>query len=356
MPEAVHAVVGWYFREVYGPAEGAGVTPFYCDPEQVGAFAVAPQELAAGEPSALFRLFVALSMYQALRDVVIRRQQRTLEVSAVRGLADLESLQAALALNPCGALRSGEAFAAVCDVAKVGTRVDCGQRPGEPCHVKGATISFNRMGDLGKLPTSAWFRVWQAGLPATLEAVFRSEPSPTRRAELLVVRFAAVHRVGRKLATMFVSALSTPALAPGLTPWFPDVDGNELVVVDTNLARVADALRPADAPKSYDARERWVRDQAAAVDLGQVRSGLPSYSPRLVQQTLYAYASRSNRSARRDPCSVRTTPCPDCVPLLCPFHPRPHAGKSAVSSSSSRPAAKNNGVAQSTTVPLRFEK
>ena len=43
---------------------------------------------------------------------------------------------------------------------------------------------------------------------------------------------ALFERVGRKLATMFVSALSTPALAPGLTPWFPDIDGNELVVVD----------------------------------------------------------------------------------------------------------------------------
>lgn len=319
MPEAVHAVVGWYFREVYGRAEGPGVTPFYCDPEQVGAFAVAPEELAAGEPSALFRLFVALSMYQALRDVVIRRQQRTLEVSAVLGVADLESLQVALAINPCGALNSGEAFAATCDVAKVGTRVDCAQRPGEPCHVKGATSTFNRMGDLGKLPTSAWFRMWKGGFQTTIDALYRLEASPTRRAELLVLQFAAVHRVGRKLATMFVSALSTPALAPGLTPWFPEVDGNHLVVIDTNVARVADTLRAPTASKTYLARDRWVREQADALDLSHFGGTLPRYSPRLVQQAIYSFASRSNRKARGDACAALRAPCSNCVPGLCPF-------------------------------------
>ena len=50
--------------------------PFYCDSTRIGAFAVEPDELGAGTDAALFRLFVALSMYQALRDVVIMRQQR----------------------------------------------------------------------------------------------------------------------------------------------------------------------------------------------------------------------------------------------------------------------------------------
>ncbi|MBI2570904.1 MAG: hypothetical protein HYV63_28200 [Candidatus Schekmanbacteria bacterium] len=50
------------------------------------------------------------------------------------------------------------------------------------------------------------------------------EGTPTKRAELPVDRVARIHRVGRKLATLLVSALATPALAPGLTPWFPAVD------------------------------------------------------------------------------------------------------------------------------------
>jgi hypothetical protein len=152
-----------------------------------------------------------------------------------------------------------------------------------------------------------------------LDDVRREEASPTKRAALLVTRFARVHRVGHKLATMFVSALSTPALAPGITPWFPDIDGNELVVVDTNVARAVDALREPGAPRTYEARERWVREQAAQIDLREFRPDLPSYSPRLVQQALYAFCSKSNRVARRDTCAERTTSCTGCSPTLCPF-------------------------------------
>ena len=152
-----------------------------------------------------------------------------------------------------------------------------------------------------------------------VSTILFAEGSPTRRAALLVERFARVHRVGRKLAMMFVSALSTPALAPGLTPWFPDIDGNDLVVVDTNVARAVDALRPPGASKTYDARERWVREQAAQLDLREFRPDLPSYSPRLVQQALYAFCSKSNRVARGEPCAERAVPCAGCAPALCPF-------------------------------------
>jgi len=154
-----------------------------------------------------------------------------------------------------------------------------------------------------------------------LAEVCSEEASPTKRAALLVDRFAAVHRVGRKLATMFVSALSTPALAPGLTPWFPDIDGNDLVVVDTNVARAVDTPREPGAPRTYDARERWVREQAAQLDLREFRPDLPRYSPRLVQQALYAFCSKSNRVARGDACSTRATACPGCAPAICPFAP-----------------------------------
>ena len=158
-------------------------------------------------------------------------------------------------------------------------------------------------------------------MKALLDDVCREEPSRTKRAVLLVARFAAAHRVGRKLATMFVSALSTPALAPGLTPWFPKVDGNGLVVVDTNVARAVDALRAPGAAKTYDARERWVREQAAKLDLRAFGPELPAYSPRLVQEALYAFCSKSNRVARGDACAERGAPCATCAPTLCPFAP-----------------------------------
>ncbi|MCZ2111528.1 MAG: hypothetical protein LC118_18520, partial [Dehalococcoidia bacterium] len=60
------AIVRWYFDE--GRVEGV---PFYCDPTRIGAFAIEPDALAAGTDAAVFRLFLTLSMYQALRDVVI---------------------------------------------------------------------------------------------------------------------------------------------------------------------------------------------------------------------------------------------------------------------------------------------
>jgi hypothetical protein len=176
------------------------------------------------------------------------------------------------------------------------------------------------MGDMGKLPSSAWLRLWkEGGSQQVLADVCRQEQSPMKRADLLVERYASVHRVGRKLATMFVSALSTPALAPGLTPWFPEVDGNGLVVVDTNVAQATDALRPADAVKTYDGRAAWIRDQAARIDLRELHPDVPCYSPRLVQQALYAFYSKSNRMARGDPCASIPGSCEACAPELCPF-------------------------------------
>jgi len=309
-------------RAVQWLVQGAGLPtqPFYCDPTRIGAFAVAPSELAAGTDAAIFRLFVTLSMYQALRDVVIMRQQRSLPRASMRVVADVAFVKRAIMRHHCLALGSVESFEEGCDVTKTGETVDCGRCPGASCHVKDATVVFNRMGDMGKLPTSAWLRLWKSGgMSALLERVCQEESSPTKRAALLVEHFAGVHRIGRKLATMFVSALSTPALAPGLTPWFPAVDGNELVVVDTNVARAVDALRESVAPRTYDARERWVRDQASTLDLREFRPDLPRYSPRLVQQALYAFCSKSNRVAQGDVCAVRTTPCSGCAPTLCPF-------------------------------------
>ena len=313
-------VLRWYFGD-RGPAtQTRGALPFYCVPDRIGAFALAPDELAAGGDAAVFQLFVALSMYQALRDVVIMRQQRALPRASMRVVADSAFVKRSIAKHACPALLSAQAFEKDCDVSKLGEVVDCSPCPGARCHVKDATAVFNRMGDMGKLPTSAWLRLWKGGgVRAVLSEVCREEASPTKRAAVLVERFARVHRVGRKLATMFVSALSTPGLAPGLTPWFPEVDGNELVVVDTNVARAVDALRKPGAPKTYDARERWVREQAAVLDLREFRADLPRYSPRLVQEALYAFCSKSNRVARKDDCASRVSPCEACVPKLCPF-------------------------------------
>lgn len=317
---SLQRVVAWYFAHIYGVTEGPGVLPFYCDARRVGRFAVEPRALAAGKDDALFKLFVGLSMYQARRDVLIMRQQRAMSAATVAKFASRQRLRQLVAKTDCDRLTSAAAFDPGCDVAKIEGVVDCGYRPGLACPVKDATVELRRMGDSGKLPTSAWLHHWkEGGLKAVLGEVFEAERDPARRADLLVARFARVHRVGRKLATLFVAAVSTPALAPGMTPWFPAVDGAALVVVDTHVARAIDALRPAGAPLTYEARVRWLKRQAARLDLREFHPSVPSYAPRLVQQALYCFGSRSNRTEGGDECLGRSSPCAACVPRLCPF-------------------------------------
>lgn len=323
--DQLHAVLAWYGETIFGRLEGGGVLPFYCDPQRVGRFAVRRTELACGKGEALFRLFIGMAMFQARRDVVIMKQQRLFSAPLVRDLTSPSTLQRAITANGCACLASAETFDEGCDVWKAREAVDCRRQPGMKCHVKSATSAFNRMGDMGKVPTSAWFHLWTGGgggFGTLVGQVLEREPQPTKRATMLVESLSRVHRVGRKLATMFVSALSTPALAPGLTPWFPEIDGNELVIIDTNVARAVDTLRGTGAPRSYARRERWVRERAAEINLRQFHQSLPKYSPRLVQQALYAFCSRSNRVANGDDCVETDAPCASCATSLCPFPSR----------------------------------
>lgn len=319
---ALRATLDWYFSRVCGRLEGPGTLPFYCDPARVGYFSVSPAALAAGDPSALFRLFVSLAMFQARRDVVIMRQQAGMSREQTKYLLSPSVIGRMALRSHCDLLASAESFDAGCRVQKDGIFVDCSYRPGAPCHVKDATVLLNRMGDMGKLPTSAWLHAWEGGrLKRLLKQVVADERDPQERAAQLVEHFAQVYRVGVKLATMFVSALSTPALAPGLTPWFPAVDGNALVVVDTNVAHALDSLRGRGASATYEARADWIREQARTLDLRKFASNVPGYSPRLVQQALYSFCSKSNRQANGIACSTDGPACSGCVLELCPFHP-----------------------------------
>jgi hypothetical protein len=310
----------WYFSTVYGQQESKRLIPTHCDSTKVGYFAVDPNLLAEAETSSLFKLLIALSMFQALRDVVIQRQQQAMSPSDVRVVADLTYLHRAISVHPCPVLRSAEVFGQGCDVTKSGKAVDCHRFPGKPCHVKQATVIFNRMGDMGKLPTSALLLFWKEGPKVNpFMNIFAEPVSPLLRAEALIKTLSNVHRVGEKLATMFVSALSTPILYPGLSPWYPQIDGNELVVIDTNVARAVDQLRPLDGSRTYKARANWIRARAHDLDLQSYNTSLPSYSPRLLQQALYAFCSKSNRVEAGDPCATKPGACQNCAPQLCPF-------------------------------------
>lgn len=315
--EAVRRMVAWYFQHAFGRWEGPGQVPFYCDPSRVGHFSVTSEELAAGSESGLFRLFIGLAMYQARRDVVIMDQQRRYSAEQVGTMASLTCLSRRLQGSRCSLLSKADQLERECSIEKVAGRVTCRHRPRSACVVKDATGLFNRMADMGIMPASAYLRIWQpGGLRQVLEDVLMGHADPCRRAELLVERLGKVYRVGRKLASLYVSALSTPALAPGMTPWYPQVNGYSLTVIDTNVARVVDALAGVGA--TYQARNTWLHMIAEKLDLRLYHSEVPAFAPRLVQQALYVFCSKSNRRAHGEPC--RSGLCVGCVPQFCPVH------------------------------------
>jgi len=308
------AIVDWYFATVFGRHEGPGIVPFYCDPARVGRFALNPERLAQGDEASIFQLFVGLAMFQARRDVLIMQQQRSCTRKETEFLISATHLGRQAAHSTCPSLQNPATFVSSCSVRKINGSITC-DHADQPCSIREASKWFRRLGDHGKLPMSAYFEFGRQGdLPQLLAEAEVTTTNPSRRAEILVVKFARAHRVGRKLATLFVSALSTPALAPGLTPWHPLIDGNELVVIDTHAARAIDRLRQGRGAKTYSARSAWLRRRAKAIDLHSYRRDLPSYSPRLIQQALYAFGSKSNRLAWNLPCVG------NCLAGMCPFH------------------------------------
>jgi len=312
----VRRLVEWYFRTVYGKWEGPGVLPFYCDAARVGQFAVDVNELAKGERASIFRLLVTLAMFQARPDVRVMAQLRGMTRVRSNSLVSPNTLRRRISANECPCLVNAILFDAECSVTRVGSIVDCTHRPAQYCHVKEASSLLRRTGDMGKLPTSAYIHLWPALVSGMLAAgPIAAATGPVERAHAMVRQVSRIYRIGQKLATMFVSALSTPALAPGATPWFPYLDGSALVVVDTNVARAVDALRGPGAAQSYESRAAWVFERAALIDLRVYSPDLPPRSPRLVQQALYTFCSRSNRKARGDLCD--STGCP--ASSLCPF-------------------------------------
>lgn len=313
-------IVRWYATVAYGRWDGGRRLPFYCDSARIGRFAVSRHALRAGREDALFQLLVTMSMYQSRRDVDIMALQRRIPANAAAELTHPSRLAALVAGSRCELLGSPARFDANCEVRRDFKRArgTCDYRPRTPCHVKVASHAIGRMGDMGKIPTSAWLHLEAAGGFNSLIAEARLlSDNPAHAAENMVKELTRIHGIGVKLATMFVSALSTPALSPNLTPWWPVLDGNHLVVVDTNVARVVDALRPT-GPKTYAARATWLRRIAAKINLQDICRSWPATSPRLVQQAVYTFRSASNRIAAGDPCA-KHGPCEHCVSKLCPF-------------------------------------
>ncbi len=348
---ALERIVRWYADRVYDRWEGGSRRPFYCDPARVGAFAITPASLAAGREDALFRLLVLMAMYQSRRDVDIMAIQRRMSRASATALVSRRRLRVLVDGASCTLPRDRASFDHACTVRRDFSlgRATCDRHPRAACHVKDATMAIGRMGDMGKLATSAWLHVDAGGgLRRLVDEAAGSGADAAAAADRMILHLSQVHRIGTKLATMYVSALSTPALAPGLTPWWPRVDGNHLIVVDANVGRVIDLLRPR-GPRTYAARSAWFRDVASRIDLRKFRQDWPRRSPRLVQQAVYVFRSQSNRMAAGDDCSG-TARCDAGVPELCPFPHVPPGRRSLVRVANKRATHPHGGSASTTTV------
>jgi len=321
--DEIEHIVTWYLRTAYGRWEGPGVRPFFADAARVGHFAVDLTALSARDPAAMFQLLITLASYQSRRDVDIMVIQRAMARRRVAEMTSARRLRVLVERSRCSLLRDADEFDRSCDVRRDLARgvTTCDVHPRTPCHVKDATSAIGRMGDLGKLPTSAWLHLGPHGLHRWFAEVCLLEGEPHDRATRLVERLSTIYRIGIKLASMFVTSLSVDELGHG-APWRPEVDGSRIVVVDANVGRAIRMWRRNRGVQTYDALARWLVVAADQIDLASLRRDLPRRSPRFVQQAIYLFRSRSNRAALGDRCA--TTPCADCPSRVCPFRPSSH--------------------------------
>jgi hypothetical protein len=211
-----------------------------------------------------------------------------------------------------------------CDLSKdAATKLGvCKQHPGTACHLKVHTVLLKRYGHFGKVPTSLALVLQEAGvqsLPGLRRWALATSSTPAEVARRLLDSLSTVWRVNRKIAAMFLSAVSNPDLAPGLAPWREGVEWTEFVVIDSNVDKFLLAAGW-DGPHTYSAREQILKQLAGAIDLREFDGRVHSFNPRLVQQAGYAFMSRANRRAALTDC-WHLGRCRECsLPLrrLCP--------------------------------------
>jgi hypothetical protein len=303
----------------------------FCDPVRVGAFAVDPEALRAGEPTALFSVLVATTMFQRQRDAQILRILRGIPARDVAELADAQVLRRLADESPCPHTRSVTALREDCDLGKdprTGAGC-CSQNPELPCHLKRHTVLLKRYGHFGKVPTSIALMVRESGaddLSGLRRLVMNRERDPLARAQALERELSRAWRVNQKIASMFLSMVTNPDLSRGLAPWSRGIDWTYYVVVDSNVDLFLASIGYR-GNTTYDARRDFVREVARGIDLTEFDSALQPYNPRLVQQAMYLFMSIANRRAAAADCMHRApTACATCPRALrsrCPAAPSP---------------------------------
>ncbi|MGK3998908.1 hypothetical protein [Sorangium sp. So ce1024] len=319
------AVVRWYLTTHYGTPDDRGVTQAFCDPRRVGAFAVEARGIVERDGAQLFRLLVAVAMFQRRQDEQITRILRGM---TAEDAAEVSSLPALLALSDacaCDHARSLDGLLARCDLTKTPRtkRGTCRANPRVDCHLKRHTVLLRRYGHFGKVPSSIALTVRESRTPdlsALLATAAEGANSPEARARAMVDALSRAWRVSEKIASMFLSMVWNPDVTPGVVAR-RDLDWRHFVVIDSNT----DAFLATIGYRgygTYEARRRFLRALSERIDLKRIHPGLRRDNPRIVQQAMYLFMSVANRRAiARDCMHLGATACAACpTPLsrACP--------------------------------------
>jgi len=204
----------------------------------------------------------------------------------------------------------------------------CGRRPQTPCVLKRHTELLRRYGHFGKVPTSLALAITEAGandLDDLRQKTLRDHRTRHARALALERHLKAAWRVSDKIASMFLSLVTNPDLADVPGPWNLGTDWRHFVCIDSNVDLWLRSVGFA-GPWTYAARRGFLQQLSAKIPLRDRDRRLHDDNPRLVQQAMYMFMSRSNRLNASDDCAhgrpESCRPCPRSLRGRCPFTKR----------------------------------
>lgn len=308
-------ITEWYLERYHMTEWDVGLPEMFFDERRVGPFAVEEPAFTRGDSATLFKVLATVVMFQRRSDAQIMRVLRSIPRADAEVMCSQEALLT-LARGGCELGASLGALIERCDLRKddQGTPT-CGARPERPCHMKRHSQLLKRYGHFGKVHSSLALAIEERG--GDLEALRREalrRADPLEAARWLEEALSTAWRISSKIACMFLSLLTAPDLSRVAPPWGGgSIDWRHFVVIDSNVDLALRSLGYAGSMSSYEARRSFLRALAERVDLSRLDGSLSPNNPRLIQQALYLFMSKSNRrECPRDCLHLSPLGCEGC--------------------------------------------
>lgn len=312
-------VVEWYFTTYHGREQDMGMAATFASPEAVGFFAINPHAIEAGHADEIFKLLVAVAMFQRLRDAIVMQTLRGIASCDAQELTSLTALLDCVDKAACPHAKSNEALKRTCDLTKdVSGQARCTMAPEADCHLKRHSMLLRRYGHFGKVPSSAALMVRERGAPdlvALMQDVVTEAGNPGLASVRLEVAISGTWRIASKIAAMFLSLLTAPGMGFARVPWPSGIDWTRYVVVDRNVDLFLQTIGYGGSG-TYDSRRDFVTALARQIDVSTFRPDLPPFHPRLVQQAMFCFMSKSNRRLAAVDCARDGRLCARCPQAL----------------------------------------